>query len=221
MAKNATQTTESSQRVNMGPWGAAQPALKESIPEITSQYQADKANPLVGQAQDYVSDTLSGNYLSPSTNPHLGDLIKSISDPITANVSSMFSRAGRGTSASSSGLAGALSSGLASGLAAPLFSQYNTERGLQQGAAQMAPAMSAASSIPLDQMIQRLSILGGLGRQGTTRGTSTTESQPSTMQTVTGALMTGLGLMGGMPSFGLAAAAPQMLGGMTTPAGWW
>lgn len=112
---------------------------------------------------------------------------------------------------------------MTSGLAAPLFSQYNNERGMQQGAAQMAPAMQAAGSLPLDQMIQRLTALSNTGRQGTTTTEGTTTSTPSIGQTISGTALTALGLMQGMPKWGMGAAAgsPQMFGGQTAPAGWW
>lgn len=212
------QKTSSTQNVSMGPWGPAQDAIKGAIPEIQGQYQNDQNNTLVPQAQGYLSQAIGGNFLDPSTNPHLGALTKSITDPVQARLSAQFGAAGRGNSGDA---ARYISEGMTSGLAAPLFSQYNTERGLQQNAAQMAPAMQAADSLPLDQMIQRLTQIGGLGRQGTTTTEGTTTTTPSIGQTISGAALTGLGLMQGMPKFGLSAGAPSMFGGMQTPAGWW
>lgn len=183
------QTTKSS----TGPWGPTQEALQSTIPQIQQQYETDKNNPLVPQATDYLSGAIRGDYLDPNTNPHLGALTKAITDPIQASVSAQFGRSGRGTSASASGLGGAMTGAMTSGLAAPLFQQYNVERGLQQGAAQMAPAMQAAGSLPLDQMLERLRALGGLGQEST----STTTASPSPLQTISGVGLSALGMMGG------------------------
>src|SRR5690606_460828 len=107
----------------------------------------------------------------------------------------MFSRAGRGTSASASGLAGAVSQGMASGLAAPLFNQFNVERGLQQQAATMAPSMAALDVAPIEWYTGQLARLGSLGQQGKT----TTTSSPSLGQTIGNIGMMALGAMTGNP----------------------
>lgn len=179
----------------MGPWGPTQGPLTTAIGEIQDQYAADKANPnrLIPQASDYVSRTLAGDYLDPAKNPHYGDLVRSISDPITANVTSQFSRAGRGTSASASGLGGALTRGLATGLAPTLASLYSQERGFQHGAAGMAPSLDAVANLPLDQYLERLRGIGSMGQKGTT--TTTTSGSP--LQTIAGLGLTAASLFGG------------------------
>lgn len=216
MAKGQTTTGES--RVNMGGWGPTQGPLQAALPKIEGQYEQDKANPLVGQGQDYLSGAIGGNYLNPATNPHLGALTSSITDPIQAQLSAQFGKAGRGGSGDA---ARYVSEGMTRGLAAPLFSQYNTERGLQQNAAQMAPAMSAAGSLPLDQMIQRLTSISATGKKGTT--STTQETDPGWANTASGAALLALGMIpgAGPGAAGLSAAMPKMFGGQTAPAGWW
>ena len=184
-------------RVNMGPWGPTQEPLQTGIGRIEDQYQTDVANPnrLVPQATGYTSDVLSGSYLSPTTNPHYADLVKSISDPIRSQTAAMFGRAGRGTSASSSGLAGAVTRNLATGLAPTLAGMYGAERGIMEGAAGRAPALDATASLPLEQYLERLRALGSLGQKGTT----TTTGSPSPLQTIAGIGLTAAGLMSGNP----------------------
>jgi hypothetical protein len=159
---------------------------------IEDQFQSDMADPdrLVPQARGYAGDVLSGKYLDPSTNPHLGALTSSIWESVAPNVSSMFSRAGRGTSANDSGLAGALTRGFTSALAGPLFNQYNTERGLQQGAAGMSAPLDAASSLPLEQYLERMRSLATLGEKGSTTATG------SPLQTIAGLGLTAAGMFG-------------------------
>src|SRR5690606_20980915 len=210
--------TKQKQKTDVGPWGPVQQPLTQSLPELRQGFEQFRSNPLIPQAQQYTSDVLSGAFLDPATNPHLGALTKAISDPIMANTSAMFSRAGRGTSASASGLAGAVSQGMASGLAAPLFNQYNVERGLQQQAATMAPSMAALDVAPIEWYTGQLARLGSLGQQGTT----TTKSSPGLGQTLGGLGMMALGgLTTGIDPTsiigrGLSGAAPAMLPWQTT-----
>ena len=85
---------------NMGPWGPTQAPLEnQGIPRIEQQYQTDMADPnrVAPQARDYLGRVISGQYLDPSSNPHLGALSSSIWEQVAPNVSSMFSRAGRGS----------------------------------------------------------------------------------------------------------------------------
>jgi hypothetical protein len=185
--------------------GPGMSALSAEGPgRIEQQYQSDMSDPnrLVPQASSYLGGVLRGDYLNPSSNPHLGALSSSIWEQVAPNVSSVFSRAGRGTSASDSGLAGALTRGFTSAMAQPLFAQYNQERGLQQQAAGLSAPLDAASSLPLEQYLERMRSLATLGQQGT----STTTASPSTLQ-----ILAGLGSMGaGMfsaPAGGTSAAA--------------
>lgn len=159
---------------------------------IEDQYQTDIANPnrLVPQASSYTSNVLSGQYLNPASNPHLGALTDSIRESVFPAVSSVFSRAGRGTSANDSGLGGALTRGFTSAMAAPLFNQYNTERGLMHNAAAMAAPLDAAGSLPLEQYLERARMLATLGQ----KGTQTTTGSP--LQTIAGLGLTAAGMFG-------------------------
>lgn len=161
---------------------------------------------------------MGGQYLDPASNPYLGDLTKSITDPIKASLSAQFSRAGRGTSGDA---ARYISQGMTSGLAAPLFNQYNTERGFQHSAAQMAPSMASLDVLPEDWYLGQM---GNMARLGST-GKSTTQNDPGMAQTLTGIGLTALGAMtgnpmmamGGMGSMGsgLSAAYPGSLPGQS------
>lgn len=183
--------------------GPGMGALSSAGPgRIEDQYQASVSDPnrLAPQATSYLSRVLGGDYLNPATNPNLGALSSAIWENVAPSVESVFSRAGRGTSASDSGLGGALTRGFTSALAAPLFAQYGQERGFQQSAAGMAPSLDATSSLPLDQYLERMRSLATLGQQGTTTAT------PSTLQS-----LAGLGLMAGSlfsaPAGGTSAMA--------------
>lgn len=182
-------------RIDTGPWGPTQgPLTSNALPRIEEQYQSDISDPnrLAPQARGYVGDVLGGKYLDPSTNPHLGALSSSIWGQVAPQISSVFSRAGRGTSANASGLGGALTQGFTSALAQPLFNQYNIERGLQQDAAGMAAPLDAASSLPLEQYLERLRGLAALGQ----KGTSTTTATASPLQTMAGIGLTAAGMFG-------------------------
>jgi hypothetical protein len=159
---------------------------------IEDQYQSDISNPnrLVPQATSYAGDVLSGQYLNPASNPHLGNLTNSIWESVAPQVSSVFSRAGRGTSANNSGLAGALTRGFTSAMAQPLFAQYGQERGFQQQAAGMAAPLDAAGSLPLEQYLERMKGLATLGQTGT----QTTSGSP--LQTIAGLGLTAAGMFG-------------------------
>ena len=204
-----TQTTE------MGPWKAIQGPLTDALPDLKQGYQDFQSTPLLPQAQGYTSDMMSGKYLDPNSNPHLGALTKAITDPIQASVSAQFGRAGRGTSASTSGLGGAMTQAMTSGLAAPMFNQYNTERGLQQQASQMAPSMAALDTAPVEWNTNQLARLGSLGKQGT----STITEQPGLGSTIFDGAMMGLGALmtpmnpTSLMAKGLSSAAPSWWSG--------
>jgi hypothetical protein len=172
----------------------------------------DQGGTLVPQATDYLSGVIGGNHLDPSSNPHLGALTKAVTDPIQASLSAQFGRSGRGNSGDA---ARYISEGMTSGLAAPLFQNYQFGQGQQMQAAQMAPGMQAAGSLPLDQYLERLRSIGGLGQESS--GTSTTKTTPSMGQNLMNAGMMGLGLAGGMPMMGplgLAGGAGSLFGAM-------
>jgi hypothetical protein len=195
MGQSKTKTSSMASGPGMG-------ALTAQGPDrIEGQYQADMANPnrLQPQASGYLSNVIGGQYLNPSSNPHLQGLSDSIWEQVAPNVSSVFSRAGRGTSASDSGLGGALTRGFTSAMAGPMFQQYGQERGLQQQAAGMSTGIDAAAGLPLEQYLERMRSLATLGQTGTQ-----TQS-PSTLQ-----IIAGLGSMGASmfsaPAGGTSAA---------------
>ena len=162
---------------------------------IEQQYQTDLNSPnrLQPTAASYLQRAIGGEFLNQN-NPNLTNLTNSIWEQVAPNVTSTFSRAGRGTSASDSGLGGALTRGFTSALAQPLFNQYNQERQLQQSAASMAPSMDATASLPLEQYLERMRGLATLGQ----KGTQTTTASP--LQTIAGIGLTvaGMGGSGGI-----------------------
>ena len=167
--------------------------LSQFGPErVEQQYQSDVNDPnrLAPQAQGYLGNVLQGNFLDPSSNPHLGNLTSSIWESVAPQVSSVFSRAGRGTSANNSGLGGALTRGFTSALAQPLFAQYGQERGLQQQAAQMAPAIDATQGLPLEQYLERMRNMATLAQQGTSK----TTQRADPVQTIAGTALTAASL---------------------------
>jgi len=189
----ATQT----QKQTTGPWGPThQPLEEQGIPRIEAQFQTESNDPnrLVPQAQGYARNVLSGNFLDPASNPHLSSLTGAIREAVFPAVSSVFSRAGRGNSASDSGLAGSLTRGFTSAMAGPLFNQYNAERGMMQQTAGMSGALDAAGSQPLDQYLQRMAQLASLGQKGTTLSSAT----PSALQVIAGLGLTGSSMMKSM-----------------------
>jgi hypothetical protein len=96
-----------------------------------------------------------------------------------------------------------MASGLASGLAPTLAGLYSQERGFQQQAAGMAPSLAAVQNLPLDQMLERLRGIGSLGQKGTT--TTTTSGSP--LQTIAGLGLTAAGV------FGNGGFGPFLFGG--------
>ena len=178
---------------------------------VEDQYRSDTANPsrLVPQATGYLGNVLGGQYLNPASNPHLGDLTRSIQESVFPAVTSVFGRGGRGNSANDSGLAGALTRGLTSAWAPHMFNQYNTERGLQHQAAGLAGPMDAAASLPLEQYLERMRGLSTLGQTGEQTMTA------SPLQTIAGLGLTAAGMFGSGPG-GMGLRIPGMFGGTGT-----
>jgi hypothetical protein len=112
----------------------------------------------------------------------------------------MFSRAGRGTSDSASGLGGYFTDTATRALAPTLASMYQQNQGLQANAASMAPGLIADPA--LQTYLQQIGGLAGLGQQGTSTQTST----PSALQTIAGLGMGAAGLFSA-PAGGTSAAA--------------
>ena len=190
--------TTSKQTTNQTAAGPGFGQLSSAGPSrIENQYQSDIANPnrLVPQAQSYLGSALSGQFLNPATNPHLGALTESLRTSVFPAVNAQFSRGGR---TGSDAHAGTLTSAFTSALAPHLFNQYNAERGFQQASAGMAGPMDAASSLPLEQYLERMRNLSMMAQKGTQTAT------PSPLQTIAGIGLTAAGMFGGGPAgFGL------------------
>ena len=163
---------------------------------IEDQYTSDNANPnrLVPQAQGYLSNALSGQYLNPATNPHLGALSDSIRSSVFPAVNAQFGRGGR---TGSDAHAGTLTGAFTNALAPHLFNQYNTERGFQHSAAGMAGPLDAAGSLPLEQYLERMRSMATLGQKST--------QTASPRQTIGGIGLTAAGMFGGgkVPGMGV------------------
>ena len=95
--------------------------------------RALSGSPLTREAQNLSLNTLRGDFLS-GNNPYLQ---QAVLDPITQNVQSQFSRAGRLGS-------GANQDVLARSLATPLMQNYETERARQNAMISAAPSIARA-----------------------------------------------------------------------------
>ena len=100
--------------------------------------RATAGNPLLNQSQTEAGNILSGNYLSPTTNPYAKALYDQMAGDVTAGVQSQFSKYGRlGSSANQETLAKSLGN-----LANQVYGdQYNRERQNMVGATQLAPQL--------------------------------------------------------------------------------
>jgi hypothetical protein len=195
--------TTSTQRTSQTASGPGFNQLSQVGPDrIEGAYQSDLSNPnrLQPQAQQYVSNVLSGQYLNPASNPHLSGLTSAIWDQVAPNVNSVFGRGGR---TGSTDHAGALSRGFTSALAPHLFNQYNVERGFQHQGAQLSPALDASGNLPLEQYLERMRNLSTLSQKGQTSST------PSTLQTLAGIGLTAAGMFGAGPA-GMGLKIPGM-----------
>ncbi len=106
------------------------------------------SNPLLGQAQDYTSGVLAGDYLGQ--NPYMSQLQDSVLSSVMPQVASQFGGAeGR---FGSPAMAEALGRGVSRGMAPYLFQEYGAERGRQQQAAGMAPGMAQADYFDIGQL---------------------------------------------------------------------
>ncbi len=164
------------------PWAGAQPSLRtgyqaleqnvlnrptEFFPgstvvpfapetEAAMGAQANRAfqgSPLLGGAQDYTSDVMGGQYLSPESNPFFAGTMDSIISAIRPGVDSMFAGGGR---AGSPAHAEALGRGVSRGAMPYLSNLYTQERGFQEGAANRAPGLAREDYYDIDR-------LGGVG----------------------------------------------------------
>ena len=117
--------------------------------------RATQGNPLLGASQNEINNILSGQYLSPTSNPYSQALYDQMAGDVTAGVQSQFSKAGRlGSGANQEVLASELGN-----IANQVYgSQYQQERQNMLGAAQIAPQLAQADYADIQA-------LGGVGQQ--------------------------------------------------------
>ncbi len=120
--------------------------------------RAFQGSPLLGGAQNYTGDVLSGQYLSPESNPFLANISDSVMSAIRPGVDSMFAGGGRAGSPSH---AEALGRGVSRGMAPYLFGEYGRERGAMENAANRAPGLAREDFFD----IGKLADVGGM-REG-------------------------------------------------------
>lgn len=102
---------------------------------------------LIGQGQNLVSQTLQGDFLSPTSNPYLEAQFNQGADLITNRLNTSFARSGRDLAAGRPAAADELGN-----FAANLYGNaYNFERGMQQNALNQAQGYD-----PLNLFINRL-----------------------------------------------------------------
>ncbi len=171
------QTTTSVQ--NTEPWSTQQPYLETGFesartgvldrpqeyfpdstvvpfaPETTAALGAQtnraiQGSPLLGGAQDYTGDVLSGQYLDPSSNPFLGGVSDAVLSQVQPQVASSFAQAGR--TGGSPLAAEALGRGVSRGMAPYLFGEYGRERGAMEAAAGRAPGLAEADYGDIDRL---------------------------------------------------------------------
>ena len=113
--------------------------------------RATQGNPLLGQAQTVLGDTLQGNYLSPTSNPYAQAVYNQMAGDVTSQVQSQFSKAGRlGSSANQETLAREL------GFLANDFygDQYNRERDIMAQSITQAPSLAEADYNDITKLAQ-------------------------------------------------------------------
>lgn len=111
--------------------------------------RASNGSPLVGAAQDYLTNTINGDNLNG--NPYLDDLMKTYAAKANSQVNGQFNASGRLGSGSNVATA---SKAISDATLPYLFQNYQNERGLQQGAAGMAPALANQDYIDLSALGQ-------------------------------------------------------------------
>ncbi len=163
---------------NTDPWSAQQDPLREGFsaagsvlnspqeyfpgstvvpfaPETTAALgaqtnRATQGSPLLGGAQDYTSNVLSGQYLDPSSNPFMSGVTDAVMSQVQPRVASSFANAGR---TGGSPLASeALGRGVSRGLAPYIFGEYGRERGAMEAAAERAPGLAEADYGDIDRL---------------------------------------------------------------------
>ena len=110
--------------------------------------RATNGSPLNAASSGYLQNVLGGDYLNAG-NPYQGALDQSILGPVSANVNSQFSAAGRYGSGAH---AGELGTAEVNALAPYQYGNYQQERANQQAAAGMAPNQAAQDYVDLGQL---------------------------------------------------------------------
>src|SRR5262245_26757226 len=108
-----------------GPYKPVQPYISEHLPQAEATYQQAKSSPLIGQAQGFAGDVLSGKYLDPASNPYLQPYVQGLMGQVGSQFNTMAARAGRGNLTG-----GDLQQNLAAGLtsaAAPMYMQAQNQ----------------------------------------------------------------------------------------------
>jgi len=171
---STTTTTQSAE-----PWSVQQPFLEEGFkaaesgvldrpqeyfpgstvvpfaPETTAALgvqtnRAMQGSPLLGGAQDYTSNVLSGQYLDPSSNPFMSGVSDAVLSQVQPQVASSFANAGR--TGGSPLAAEALGRGVSRGMAPYLFGEYGRERGAMESAAGRAQGLAEADYGDIDRL---------------------------------------------------------------------
>lgn len=189
------------------------------------------------QSSGYLSNVLNGTYLNQG-NPYQADLDKAITASVMPSINATFSNAGMAGSTLNQQ---ALTQGLTSGLAAPRYQNYQAERANQQQAASLLPQVDAQiaqnqltagqtqeaydrakweeqRTAGLRPYLETQGLLQGYGNMGgTTTSSSSSSSRPSLGSQIAGGVMTGLGVMSGIPQIGMIGTG---VGNMMQGAPW-
>ena len=202
-----------------------------------------QGSPLLGSAQQEISNILSGQYMSPTSNPHLQGLYDQMAQDVTAGVQSQFSKAGRlGSAANQSVLADELGQ-LANQVYAPAYQQaqqnmltaaqlapgleqanYNDIQALasvgqQNEAMQMAQIQDAINAFDFQQQQPYYTLNQYLGQLGANVPTTSYQTQPVFQNQgagILGSAMTGANLANLITpgqNLGMGAIAGGLLGG--------
>jgi|TARA_R100000329_G_scaffold41604_1_gene38813 hypothetical protein len=113
--------------------------------------RATAGSPLLNLSQQEANRILSGDYLSPTTNPYSQALFNQMADDVTSKVQSQFSAAGRlGSAANQEVLADSLGR-----LANEVYSdQFNRERDAMINTMSTAPTLGAADYQDIERLAQ-------------------------------------------------------------------
>jgi len=108
--------------------------------ELTKQ-RALAGNPLLGSAQTEINKILSGDYLSPSSNPYASAVFNEMADDITSKVNSQFTKYGRFGSGANQEV---LTDALADAGNQFFYNNYQDERNKMMDAVNVAPGLGEA-----------------------------------------------------------------------------